>query len=97
MSGREYAVNEAGVAALKGLSSRLQEQVSVIKNATTVLESELDSQKSGLGPHSFSIRKVIDSVNDEVSAASSPVNVLAEKVDNLADEYKDFIATDRFH
>ena len=91
-----YQATEAGVNALKKLMSRLQEQVQAIQQATSALQSELDSNKSGLGPHAGSIQSVIDEMGMGTQEASSPVNELAEKVDALAASYQEFIGNDRF-
>ena len=91
-----YSTTPAGVGALKGLSSRLEEGVQSIQQSVSLLESELASNRSGLGPHADSIQGVIDAMNQEVQGASSPVNELAEKVRALAASYQEFIDTNRF-
>ena len=92
----EYMANDQGVQSLKRLSSSLVEQVNAIKQETEALQSELDSNRSGLGPHAGDIQAVIDKMNEEVKGATSPVNELAEKINDLAKEYQEFINTKRF-
>ena len=92
----EYMANDHGVQSLKRLSASLVEQVDAVKQATDSLQSELDSNRSGLGPHAGDIQGVIDQMNEEVKGATSPVNELAEKVEDLAKEYQEFINTKRF-
>jgi len=92
----EYAVNDDGVAALKQLSSRLLDNTANIENATNALEAALGQNTIGLGPHASSIKKVVDDVNTEQKEACKPILELSDKALGLANEYQEFIDTDRF-
>jgi len=89
-------MTDEGVQGLKGLAARMREQVGEISQVLSTIESELESNAGGLGPHANSIRQVIEMLEAEVKSASSPINELAEKVDAVAQEYQAFIDDDRF-
>lgn len=92
----EYAVNEEGILALRALSGRLNEGVSAVSGAADALENALDSNRLGLGPHAGSISLLISEVRQESRGACGPVSELSAKVLDLANEYQEFVDTNRF-
>lgn len=92
----QIAVNENGVRTLRNLASTLPEIVSDINNAVDKVEETFESNKGGLGPHSDSIKRALESIREETHHASSPVLTLAERIDGLADTYQDIIDYNRY-
>ena len=92
----KYTVSDEGVSALKNLSTRLPEQVEAVKSAADALESSFESNHTGLGPHSDSIRRVIEEIREATNQAASPVVELAEKVGDVAEAYQAIIDNNRY-
>jgi len=92
----EIAVTEEGVAALRKLSSSLEDNIRDIRASANELASELVDNQHALGPHAGSIVKLIESVRQEQYHACLPVAELCEKVNNLAAAYQDYLDNDIF-
>jgi len=83
-----YAVNDEGIKALRGLVTKLTENVEKINASAGNLQNAYEENSSMLGPHTATLAQVIEDVKDTASAAAEPVNSLSEKVTKLADKYQ---------
>ena len=91
-----YAVNEEGVVALKALAGRLQESIASISRASDALESAMEANRQGLGPHAASVASLIADTRQAHQDACSPILELSGKVGDLANDYQEFIDMNRF-
>lgn len=92
----KYAVNDEGVAALKGLAAKIEEGKEIIKAAAKALSSAADEHSNTLGPHQASIVNILEEIQAAEEAAAGPVESIAEKLNDIAEAYQDVIDNDRF-
>ncbi len=89
------AVTPEGVAALKSMASALDDGAQEISSACDALTGAIEGLNN-TGPHRSSIIDLADTIQQQISGASKPANELADKLEQKADEYQEFIDTDRF-
>lgn len=93
----KYAVTDEGVEELNKLSARLPELLEEIETIAAKLQSELDSNSSGIGPHAASIESLLEEIETTTRESADPVEEISEDVADLAKSYQDIIANDRFN
>ena len=91
----QYAINDQGVQALKGLSTRLPEQIGIIDHAGISLVDCCQSNAGGLGPHASAMTSVVEEITQETKSTTAPVMELKENVDRLATKYQAIISNNR--
>jgi hypothetical protein len=89
-------VSNDGIAALNRLAKRLRDNIQNISIAADTLESELEANRHGLGIHCASIARLIHEMRQSHQEACTPVLDLSDKIAELANDYQEFVDTDRF-
>ena len=92
----KIAITQEGVSALRKLANDLSENVEIIKKSTNELQNIYEENAAYLAPHADSLGQVIEDVKQTSAKAAEPVDGLAEKVLDLADDYEEFINDDPF-
>lgn len=87
----KYAVNSEGVESLNKLSEQLIEGLQEIGKVADGLQSSLDSNSNGLGPHADSIESIVETIKQKIEQAKEPIEELSEGIADLAESYQDTI------
>ena len=90
----KIAANEAGVAELRRLSTNLSKSAETIAKSVPALQSALDEEKNGLGPHDNTIEKILENMRTVTSEIGIPVFELADTLNDLADTFEEIIDDD---
>lgn len=91
-----WAVTEEAVAALINMAEQMDQLAEKIHQETEKLKTVYEENKEGLGHHSDSIQKVIETVEGTEQDASIPVKKLVLKLQRAALIRKKHIDTQRY-
>ena len=80
MSNSGWSVTKDAVVAMKNLSTELNDKLKEISQEVSNLKSVYEENQNGLGPHSASIKNLLDDLNDTTEDASEPVKKLVKKL-----------------
>lgn len=93
--GNIIAVSAEGVQALQTLATSITEAIDQIKSQTTTVESAVDENPEGLGPHKSSLDSAIEEISANVQQASDPASNVSNKLNEIAAAYNEIIGNDR--
>lgn len=89
----KYKVTQEGVNALRVLVYKLAEGVGLLNKASRSLNSEIQNNQAGAGPHYQEINSLIEEINGIISKIDEPVDSVSESITELADAYEEIIGT----
>lgn len=79
-----YTVDEQAIAQMESMAAKMLELSEKIHQETALLKSTFEENVSGLGPHTASIRALLDEVGETEEEASVPVKKLVLKLTRAA-------------
>ena len=91
-----WQVTEQAVAAMKNMSTHLQEYMVKIHQETAKMKAIFESNQDGLGAHSASIQTLIEEVEGTEQDATIPVKKLMLKLQRAALIRQKHIETQRY-
>ena len=92
----KYAVNESGIKALHNLADTLLESSDGIVKAAELFFEAYDENKEGLGPHTASIRAILDDIKNIEDDLQDAAEDLSDKLNDIADAYQDIIDENKY-
>lgn len=91
-----YAVNDAGVTALKTMSAAIFSSKETLNTLSMAVAAQASDHADALGPHKSSLDDALDDMASILKEASSPIDEISGLLNDIADEYQDIISNDRF-
>lgn len=87
----KYKVNQEGIEALNGLQKELKNQLDVLAQCAMTLQSQIDSNQQGAGPHYDDIQSMVYQIADVSGSLEEPIEEVCESLGDLAESYQDII------
>lgn len=92
----KYAVNEAGISALKAMSRAITESMETFSTLLSGVKGVSEGNSQLLGPHHDSLNNAIEEIENNLKQVSEPVNDISEKLNDVAKGYEGVIGNNRY-
>lgn len=92
----KYAVSYEGIEALRNLGTNLWNSLGKIAASNLKLLDTVGENRQGLGPHSSEIINISKEVNEITKQVKEPVEILIERLNDIADAYQMLIELDPY-
>lgn len=92
----KYKANEEGIAALRDMSSKLEDARDGIEKSTNTIRNTSESYNETLGPHKASLDEVLESILYELKKSGESIETVQETLEDIADGYQDIVDNDPF-